>query len=60
MLPRQAEYVWLIDEGVRAEVINYGAYVSVVRYTLSGHVHEVVVSNDEFNIIGEEGNDDED
>jgi len=57
---RQPEYVWLIEEGVRAEVVSHGAYASVVRFTLFGTLHEVVVDNNEFNYLGEEGNDDED
>lgn len=59
-MPRQPEYVWLIEENLRAELIQLGAHVSVVKYTLYGTVYEVVTDNDNFNNIGEEGNDDED
>jgi hypothetical protein len=52
--------VWLIEENLRAELIQLGAHVSVVKYTLYGTVYEVVTDNDNFNNIGEEGNDDED
>lgn len=55
----RVEYVWMIEENTRAELINLGAHTSVVKFTLMGHVHEVVVSNDEFEFIGEEGNDED-
>lgn len=58
-MPRQPEYVWLIEENLRAELINLGAYTSVVRFTQFGTLFEIAVNNDEF-IIGEDGNDDED
>jgi hypothetical protein len=59
-VPRQPEYVWLIEENVRAELVQLGAFASVVRFTKLGTVFEVAVNSDEFYFIGEEGNDDED
>lgn len=59
-MPRRPEYVWLIEENVRGELVQLGAHVSVVRFTLYGTVYEVVMDNDNLNNIGEEGNDDED
>lgn len=55
----RVEYVWMIEENTRAQLMNLGAHTSVVRFTLLGHVHEVVVGNDEFEFIGEEGNDED-
>lgn len=57
-MPRRTEYVWMIEEGVRAELISLGAHVSVVKFTLYGTVYQVVVNNDEFD-YREEDNDDE-
>lgn len=58
-MPRQPEYVWMIEEGLRAELINLGAHVSVVRYRHKGTVYQVLASNDEFEHIREEGNDED-
>lgn len=58
-MPRRAEYVWLIEENTRAELIQLGAFASVVKYTQYGTVYEVVVNNDEFEHIGEEPDDDD-
>ena len=58
-MPKQAEYVWMIEEGVRAELLNLGAHASVVKFTLYGTIYQVLVDNDEFNYIREEDDDDE-
>lgn len=58
-MPNGPEYVWMIEENTRAELIQLGAHVSVVKFTLYGTVYEVVVNNDEFNYVGEEGDDDD-
>lgn len=52
--------MWLIEENVRAKLIQLGAFASVVSFTQYGTLFEVAVNNDEFYFIGEEGNDDED
>lgn len=59
-MPKEPEYVWVIEDNMRlrAQLIQLGAYASVVRYTLYGTVYEVVVNNDEFEYIGEELDDD--
>lgn len=58
-MPRQPEYVWLIEENLKAELVHLGAHASVVRFTQFGTLFEVAVNNDEFNFMGEDGNDDE-
>lgn len=60
-MPRQPEYVWVIEDNqrIRAEVVQMGAFASVVKYTLYGTVYEVAVNNDEFEYIGEEEIDDD-
>ena len=45
---RHHRRVWLINDGVFAEVIQEGAYVSKVRYIYGGTLYEVIVENDEF------------
>lgn len=57
---RNPEYVWMIEEGVRARLISLGAFASVVEYSLGGNTYHVIVDNNEFNDIGEEVHDDED
>lgn len=52
------EYVWLTEERHYAELVNYGAHFSLVRYTRYGYDFEVLVSNDELNFI--EADNDED
>lgn len=49
----------MIEENTRAELLSYGAHISVVRFTLGGTVHEVVVSNDEFEYNGDEYDDED-
>lgn len=60
-MPRQTEYVWVIDGGqrLRAELVQRGAFASVIKYTLYGTVYEVAVDNDEIEYIGEETIDDD-
>lgn len=43
-----SEYVWLIEYGVRAELVSMRAFDSTVRFTLGGVDYEVQVTNDEF------------
>ena len=59
-MPRQPEYVWLIEENVRAELVHLGAFASVVRFTKMGTKFEIAVNSDEFYFIEEDGNDDKD
>lgn len=54
------EYVWMIEENVRAELVNLGAHTSRVVFRLGGTVYDVVVGNDEYEFIGEDIDDDED
>lgn len=48
----------LIEDRTLAEIINRGAYYSLVRYTRGGIDYEVLIGNDEFDDY--EGNDDDD
>lgn len=59
-MQRRPEYVWLIDENVRGEVLSHGAHVSLIRYFHMKMWWEEFRDNSDFNYIGEEGNDDED
>lgn len=58
-MTHNTEYVWLIEENVRAEMVNRGAYVSTVEYRLEGNKYITVVDNDEFNEIRRELDDDD-
>lgn len=58
-MPRQPTYVWIEDEGLYAELISYGAHVSVVKFLALGVEHTVVVNNDEFEYFGEEYDDED-
>lgn len=42
----RVEYGFLIDEQIRVEILNLGAYASKVRYNLGGIRYEVYVEND--------------
>lgn len=46
--PEGVTYVWVIDEGVRARVIELGAHYAKVSYVLNGIAYEVVLLNDEY------------
>lgn len=46
-------HVWVIEEGVRAQVVSMGAYVTTVRYTVNGIDYEVMLENDEFYVMEE-------
>lgn len=59
-MPKQTEYVWMIEDGVIAELLNLGAHVSLVKYSYRGTVYQVLVDNDEFEYYREEDSDDED
>lgn len=48
----------LLEDRTLAEIINRGAYYSLVRYTRGGIDYEVLIGNDEFDDY--EGNDDDD
>lgn len=50
--------VWLTEERTFAELINLGAYYSMVRYTRFGHDLEVLVPNDEFIYYGDDSDED--
>jgi len=47
------EKVRLIDEDVEAELIQRGAYVSLVRYQYAGMDWEVYVENEEYEFVTE-------
>lgn len=60
-MPKETEYVWMIEDGVRAELLSLGAHASLVRYSYRGTVYQVLVDNDDFEHISrEEDSDDED
>lgn len=43
--------VFIREEGVMGVVIEYGAYTSVVRYMLGGHLYEEYIDNDDFVVV---------
>jgi hypothetical protein len=47
--------VLLLKEGVYADLISEGAYVSRVKYAYGGVLYDVLIENDEFEILYEEG-----
>ena len=47
------EWVWIHEERVYGELINYGTYFSRVRYEKSGLEYEVLLENDEFEFRSE-------
>lgn len=52
---KNPEYVWMIEERVRAEVISLGAHVSVVKYRTDEKTHVITaVTNDEFDFMEED------
>ena len=54
------EIVWLTEERTFAELIQRGAYLSLVRFTRGGYDYEIVVENDEFVDEGTDDDTDED
>jgi len=50
----------MINEGVHGVVVEQGAFISRVRFTLGGFSHDIYVENDEFlvleNKVSEEAN----
>jgi len=51
--------VWMIEEQVTAELINYGAYTSRVKFVYEGLEYDELVMNDEFILYSELGVDQE-
>ena len=51
--------VLLIKEGIYADLISEGLYASRVKYTYGGILYDVIVENDEFEIIEEDWEEDE-
>lgn len=47
--------VWMIEEQVTAELINFGAYTSRVKFFYEGLLYDEVVMNDEFILYSELG-----
>ena len=47
----QLRKVLLIKEGVYADLITEGAHASRIRYTYGGVLYDVIVENDEFEIV---------
>ena len=47
--------VWMIEEQVTAELINYGAYTSRVKFFYEGLIYDELVMNDEFILYSELG-----
>ena len=46
--------VYLIKDGVYADLITEGAYASRVSYTYGGVLYDILIENDEFNILDDE------
>ena len=51
--------VLLIKEGIYADLISEGLYASRVKYTYGGILYDVIVENDEFEIVREDWEEDE-
>ena len=47
--------VWMIEEQVTAELINFGAYTSRVKFFYEGLLYDELVMNDEFILYSELG-----
>jgi len=47
--------VWMIEEQVTAELVNFGAYTSRVKFFYEGLIYDEVVMNDEFILYSELG-----
>lgn len=46
-------FVWVIDEGVRARVLEWGAYYVKAAYTINGIDYEAILLNDEYILMEE-------
>lgn len=57
---KEVEYVWMVEDHVRAELLTLGAFTSFVRYNLKGTIYETFVDNNEFEYLREDFDDDED
>lgn len=49
--------VLLIKEGVYADLISEGIYVSRIKYTYGGVLYDIVVENEEFEILQDDWGD---
>jgi len=47
--------VWMIEEQVTAELVNFGAYTSRVKFIYEGLLYDEIVMNDEFILYSELG-----
>lgn len=47
--------VWMIEEQVTAELVNFGAYTSRVKFFYEGLLYDEIVMNDEFILYSELG-----
>jgi len=47
--------VWMIEEQVTAELVNFGAYTSRVKFFYEGLLYDELVMNDEFILYSELG-----
>ena len=45
--------VLLIKEGIYADLISEGLYMSRIKYTYGGVLYDILVENDEFEIIND-------
>ena len=50
MLHRES-LIWIIDERIYGELVTMGAYYSTVRYVRDGLEYEVDLENDEFILV---------
>ena len=46
--------VFLIKEGIYADLIMHGAYASRLKYTYGGVLYDVLVENEEFEMLEDE------
>ncbi len=54
-----ARKVYLIEEGIFADLVSNGLYASQVKYIYGGVEFDIVVENDEFIELDDEGEDEE-
>lgn len=47
----QYRKIFLIREGIYADLISEGAYASKVRYIYGGVMHEILIENDDYEIL---------
>ena len=47
--------IYLYDQGILGELIQYNAHASIVYYQMDGLEYETIVLNEDFEIIQEMG-----